>query len=255
MLSIKSVATQLTRTSFKILHTGQVSKQVSDDSNKPTRDELLQELESIRETLLPAGLQAESTQASASSETDKNSQFPGDVTRPRDAVSDTTNAPTSETLDNAISEVEALTDQIIPSNNNKDHPMNVLPGQQSLFDEEKKAAAAANASAEDAPSAEPASSEEAHPAAASAPKENPFLPRHIKQKLEKEKSLYQQQVEEGVTLSKATKSQPATNASSSITEDEALIDELVAEYLPKIEETLKQRLREKLQQTDESKSA
>ncbi|MFT5085005.1 MAG: hypothetical protein ACI9Y1_003062 [Lentisphaeria bacterium] len=76
--------------------------------------------------------------------------------------------------------------------------------------------------------------------------ENPFLPHHIKERLAQEKLHYQKDLEE-VTRINASKMQPKQNK-----EHDGVIDELVAMYLPRIEQELRRRLRAKLSDDDDS---
>ncbi len=228
---------------------------VTNNSHKPSKEELLNELESIRTSLLPEGRDKTGTSKTSASEEASFEDLAITreflITMPEaesSSDSDATNIPTLE----------------------KESPMTVLPGQQSLFGEDAKKAAHKSQNEVNAVSADdtgdintseasdpeqlaethehPAIEEEA-PAPAelsdTQERENPFLPRHIKQKLEKEKSLYQQQLSETAPITPVI---PATARKAS-QDNEALIDELVGAYLPKIEQELRQRLRDSLSKT------
>lgn len=209
-------------------------------SDNPSREELLNELVSIRDSLLPESDKAHSTSDKASSALTKTYEPPHSPAKP---------TQTETTHD-------------------KDEIMDPLPGQQSLFDENAKKiadAAKKNSASEQKKSQKsPSTAREAN----TTERENPFLPHHIKQKLEKEKFLYQQEINKQNNLQSvsalAAKSMPpimpaspSRSLSSNITKnamelmevDEALVDELVEIYLPKIEQDLRQRLRERLKGT------
>lgn len=148
-----------------------------------------------------------------------------------------------------------------------------LPGQQSLFDDniipqqiapqQVAPQQAVPQSSAAAPKLEP-KLEKAPPLKAAATKplvENPFLPAHIKAKLERERSLYEQEINAAVQTNSARYfPKPVPGPVGSVTpktekaprsEHEALIDEIVKEYLPKIEAKLRERLRECLAEANE----
>ncbi len=219
---------------------------VTNNSHKPSKEDLLNELESIRTSLLPEGKEKNTSDEPPFEDLAITREFL--ITTPEAESSSNSDDPNIPTLE-------------------KESAMTVLPGQQSLFGEdakksEDKAQNEASSAPTDGPvnineSAAPAPEQIAktqeHPAIEEEPsssaelsdtqeRENPFLPRHIKQKLEKEKSLYQQQLSETAPITPVTPS-----AVRKIPQDnETLIDELVDAYLPKIEQELRQRLRESL---------
>ncbi|MFL0810688.1 MAG: hypothetical protein K6L76_09760 [Agarilytica sp.] len=220
----------------------------------PSREELLKELESIHDSLASEGLKSDplDTESAASSPSSPASHNTVLNSTPDTATSATSTSATDAepaTPPRETSEVDTQLPDVAaestPENTNKDHPMHVLPGQQSLFEEGKS-----NDSSDDQPPHNASAIEPTviPPQASPEVKENPFLPRHIKQKLEKEKSLYQQQVDESIQASAASKPRTPYTSKEAPQENETLIDELVAEYLPKIEKTLRQRLRQKLEQ-------
>lgn len=209
-------------------------------SDNPSREELLNELVSIRDSLLPESDKAHPT-----------------VDKPSSALTKTIEPPHSPTNP---TQTETTHD--------KDEIMDPLPGQQSLFDENAKKISDA---AKKNPAAEPKKAPKSPNTASEAnttERENPFLPHHIKQKLEKEKLLYQQEINKQNNLQSvstlAAKSMPpilpgstSSPLTSNITKnamelmdvDEALVDELVEIYLPKIEQDLRQRIRERLKRS------
>ncbi len=219
---------------------------VTNNSHKPSKEELLNELESIRTSLLPEG----------KDKTVSDEPPFEDLAITREFLITT---PEAESITNSD-------DPNIPTLE-KESPMTVLPGQQSLFGEDTKKPAdktqnevdpAPTDSSEDinesaAPTPEDIAETQEHPAIEEEPsssaelsdtqeRENPFLPRHIKQKLEKEKSLYQQQLSETAPITPVI----PNVARKTPQDNESLIDELVDAYLPKIEQELRQRLRESL---------
>lgn len=78
--------------------------------------------------------------------------------------------------------------------------------------------------------------------------ENPFLPQHIRERLTQNKnSILEELAHVGESLNRHDKSSSmAKQEHSSDDPDDALIDELVAKYLPKIEFELRARLKEQL---------
>ncbi len=199
---------------------------VSNKSRKPSREELLNELESIRSSLL-----------SSDSESDTIDHNENEPRTESSAAESTSPSPElAETQRMPIITPEKLNDtNPFSPNNEKASDMTVLPGQQSLFDEEKKEKQAAETEAttteETEASHEPTTE-----------RENPFLPKHIKQRLEMERSLYEREISEHTPLPKKAMPSPSTEQSP----QEVLIDELVQRYLPKIEQELRERLREQL---------
>lgn len=209
-------------------------------SDNPSREELLNELVSIRDSLLPESDKPHSTSDKPSSALTKTNEPPHTPSKP---------TQTETTHD-------------------KDEIMDPLPGQQSLFDENAKkiADAAKKKSATEPKKAQKSPSTASK--ASTTEQENPFLPHHIKQKLEKEKFLYQQEISKQNNLQSTqslaaksmhpiTATSPTKPLTSNFTKnamvlmevDEALVDELVEIYLPKIEQDLRQRLRERLKRT------
>ncbi len=180
--------------------------------------------------------------------------------------------PASET---PTMEVPAINDLVLAQNTQpargspKVLSPKVLPGQQSLFDD--------NIVPESQVPAERI--EKAPPLKAAAVKplvENPFLPAHIKAKLERERTLYEQEINAAVQTNSAryypakvpapapapeepvaakTEYHPASKHTPTHAgldaEHEALIDEVVSEYLPQIEAKLRKRLRECLAEASE----
>lgn len=188
---------------------------VTTKNRKATRQELLEELESIRAYL-------GGDDASTSLDTDAPV-----ITEQRSSTTENNAYQANKIISdsNSNSEADITTAPQQPSN-----AMKPLPGQQSLFE---------------APLEKQTSEPEA--AIKNPVSENPFLPKHIREKLDREKSRYQQNqdLQKNYQQNKAPVSHRSTDAHTS-TADEALIDELVAMYLPKIEEDLRQKLRDKL---------
>jgi len=244
---------------------------VSTKTRKPNRQELLKELESIRASLLPENTPSGEAPAAAPTKPPKtnsliayDNDFVHDdytldlsgIIQKEDTVTDiqvpnqteanpaaskpqsktkdvnTSVAPAASTPKNA----PASTEQDASQRDNQDPMTSALPGQQSLFD---------SSDGEEAPSPSPKSPETSTISEAPAlsaddsaiAKENPFLPKHVKDRLEKERSLYQKEMDA------AAKYQTPAKPSSS---DNALIDELVKLYLPKIEADLRRRLKQSL---------
>ncbi len=209
-------------------------------SDNPSREELLNELVSIRDSLLPENDKAHSA----------SDKPPSALTKKNEPLHTLSKPTQTETT------------------HDKDEIMDPLPGQQSLFDENAKKNSEA---AKKKPATELKKAQKSPSIASEAntpERENPFLPHHIKQKLEKEKLLYQQEINKQNNLQSAgtlapksmpkiTSASPTKPLTSNITKnamelmevDEALVDELVEFYLPKIEQDLRQRLRERLKRT------
>ncbi len=229
MLITSSVVIRSIPTSYNAQFTNpkpHESNVVSNKSHKPSREEMLTELESIRSSLLCGdedGIREDDNDDIDSSDS---------AVPPASDLAETQRMP--------IITPEQLDEESTPSANNEKAPaMTVLPGQQSLFDEEKKEKQAAEAEAAAAAKETEASQEK------TTERENPFLPKAIKQRLEMERSLYEREISEHTPLSKV-----ATPAPDKTPQD-ALIDELVKRYLPKIEQELRERLREQLEDESE----
>lgn len=123
-------------------------------------------------------------------------------------------------------EVPTLQD-IVPEQN----PHAPLPGQQSLFNEPSSESTLANKESI-AQKPEPALPTD----------ENPFLPKHIRDRLQGNKPHLGMQ---GFKPSELT-----SNTSKQQVQARALVDELVTEYLPKMEAELRQRLHKLIQTRD-----
>lgn len=229
-------------------------------TRKPSKQELLSELESIRTSLLPEGpkhvdnneepielteadmvlesdLSATLEMPIISAEAEENFEFALNIpSGPEDAQikgQEQDNIALDQTQQASTQPTESLMQ-------NPEKPAHVLPGQQSLFDEDKNQAAENGSATEKKVKATPVK-----PTASAT--ENPFLPHHIKQKLEKEKSLYQQQINEAVPIQNLASSKSVEPTKN---DHETLIDELVDEYLPKIEQELRRRIKAQLSEDD-----
>lgn len=182
-----------------------------DSPAKPSKQELLAELESIRSSLIETATLAKQTQ----------NFTPGGTKLA---------APTQTSLNSASSEAEVL-EHTMPVKPEDESQAHVLPGQQSLFDmvteEDKNPSLSA-----------PLEAQTAKP-------ENPFLPQHVKERLAKEKEYYQRELESVTKLSFGMKH------SLSPQQCEAVVDALVARYLPKIEEDLRNELHKLLEKEHE----
>ena len=185
---------------------------MSTKSQKPSPGELLKELETIHASLLP-----ENNAPSSRRATEDRSELA--ITQERPAISDEDLAGSNYNylLDIPAQSGNATAPAASP--HSASDPKPPLPGQQSLFTE----SAGQNPRSDDGTA------------------ENPFLPQHIKERLEKEKSLYQKEIDAAANL-------PGINPfAAKPEEEEALIDELVKIYLPRIAEELRKRLKENLQ--------
>lgn len=185
--------------------------------NKPTRKELLDELESIRASLL---------------EIDELSQ------------------PSDTNITQTITHEEDI-ESTMPLNP-ADENAKALPGQQSLFDSidtvdsAEQETPATKAAGEETVATDLLTAVPAKPKVQSAEEvENPFLPKHVKERLAQEKQFYQRDLESVTKLSFAMKS------SMSTAQCEAIVDALVAQYLPKIEEDLRTELLKMLEKEQE----
>jgi len=173
----------------------------STEAYKPTRESLLHDLEDIKSSLLEDGDFSAEGEAPVVSEASR-SDFPPD----------------------AKDDFELIDEEARPAKH-------VLPGQQSLFDEQA------------------AENHLEHSEAHTEKGENPFLPQHIRERLSKNKaSMMEDLAHVGETLSrhKKDKQEAATEA------QHQLIDELVAKYLPEIEKELRERLHQSLQKIQHS---
>lgn len=208
---------------------------MSTKPNKPTPKELLKELEAIHASLLPDdGATAE-----------KNLQ------RNKGQTAQTPKAKTQIPTTPASKEVPLRehdnVSQAIPSEADCESTrqestgsMTVLPGQQSLFEE-----------ANSASNSQPNYSVEVETQQQSSEiktqdsnLENPFLPKHVKERLDRERSLYQKEIDA------AAKLQNPNAPLSDIEDHDSLIDELVKLYLPQIEHELRLRLKKSLEKAE-----
>ncbi len=243
-----------------------------DSNSKPSKQALLDELETIRTSLMPEdGAEHSDEEPIQLTEADMviESDFESELDATREMPIIETGAP-DENLDFEL-DIPDSDDESEPTQE-QENPVHVLPGQQSLFEEkgsskDKSSNEDNNLSqGKDSPSREqtPDRSTKVTPDKADkteAAAENPFLPRHIKQKLEKEKSLYQQQLNEATPIQPTSAQRLAaskkidaesgatpvtTTPATTPTSTDTLIDELVDEHLPQIEQELRRRLRARL---------
>ena len=128
----------------------------------------------------------------------------------------------------------------------------VLPGQRGLFDESVPTDSNTDI---DASINRKSSEEEASPQASStatkARGENPFLPKHIRERLHTNKALVDIINEQTSTI----KTDLTTTNQSANTDQLGLIDDLVAEYLPIIETELRRRLKQHIDTTETAAEA
>lgn len=205
---------------------------MSTKPNKPTPKELLKELEAIHASLLP--------------DTATGKQSPGQAVRPSMATKRTPTSEEISTREHADMPIHTsldvgrdLTEQQSAAS------MTVLPGQQSLFEESdtsNNTSSKSNTVIEDVQehTANQLHDSPKHDADA----ENPFLPKHIKDRLDRERSLYQKEIDA------AAKLQTSSSQSQEPEDGDALIDDLVKTYLPQIEHELRLRLKESLENGD-----
>ncbi len=87
--------------------------------------------------------------------------------------------------------------------------------------------------------------------------ENPFLPQHIRDRLSSTHKALEKSQSEQISTPPSTQRTSSTqqNQANQSSTHQKLVDELVAEYLPKIESELRQRLSETLAKTAPSKSS
>lgn len=211
------------------------------ESRKPSRKELLAELESIHASLIEISATAtEQARNPWPDPPDNDKPLPDHLTK-------------SVEFERALrARPQAPEFKIQPEQNNptnfKASPQQeqnmslkpakestVLPGQQSLFDilpEETAPRTSGTAKS---------LKKEVSPANV----ENPFLPSHVKERLAQEKQHYQQDLESVAKLSFGM-----SNSLSSA-QCEELVDTLVAQYLPKIEQDLRNELKKLLEKNHE----
>jgi len=213
------------------------------EHRKPSKEELLEELESIRASLLPEG-----EDKSAKFTSDNSPEVPLSATQKRRAIEQgqiqqhlqgkvsTATLPQSSTpdADPAVNlsnngNPAAMTKSQSPESTT------LSANQQSLFDDSEV----------------PAEQSEDNPAALTK-SENPFLPKHMKERLEKEKSLYQQEIDAASPIASVK------TANTSLNEEQYkhIVDELVAQYLPQIEQDLRRKLHLQIEllQSEENKT-
>lgn len=213
------------------------------DKTLPTKEDLLKELETIKSSL-QYNDQDYSDQESIDQEGIDQEYIDQQTPAPRpsepDARPETGNGvsqppPTPETPHDE-DDIELVDEEDLINTP-------ALPGQQSLFDEpdHHPKSAGDNGKATTRPTAKG---------------ENPFLPSHIRARLQQNKtSLLAELAQVGATLSRpeageavakpAEKADPDNSGSQPDAKAcEAIVDELVAHYLPEIELALRQRLTE-----------
>ncbi len=224
---------------------------VNNKSHKPSREDLLHELESIRKSLLEDSLELVDEANETGEVGDHTSPKTSSNKKHTENVSQTS-SPKAEQKADAIDESDYLLDIPEPETPESEaeivttaqqqksiqsENMTVLPGQQSLFED---------ATTSDTPTSthetiqvlkKDIEKAEAH---TEQKVENPFLPKHVKDKLERERTLYQKEIDE------ATKVSGLTQNMDKLIDDKTLVDELVALYLPKIEQDLRERLKQRL---------
>ena len=196
---------------------------------KPSRKELIRELESIRSSLLD-DIRSDPTTNSATRnnvpnvKSNSNSGNTEALTRTQQATTP------SQLLKNQEQEVKR------PSLENNPPP---LPGQQSLFGETEDAKSANSLVSEtesrDLPYARKRDAKEKKI-------ENPFLPNHIRERLNREKKGLQEL--QALELDQAPLRSP-----------DELVDQLVAKYLPVIEHDLRKKLTEMLNKNPEEENS
>lgn len=213
---------------------------------KPSRAELLKELESIRTSLMEESLGTDSDELISEDLTRKNSlEETSPMPKPKTEQLDEHDylldipEPSSDTSRNN-SESDILDPESSPPTNpKKDDNMTVLPGQQSLFEEPNSSKTKEQVQEFTEKAENPEILEEEEKA------ENPFLPKHVKDRLEKERALYQKEIDEASKASGLTTKIPKSE------NQHAIVDELVAMYLPKIEQELRERLKRRLKSLSE----
>jgi len=208
---------------------------VDTKSRKPSPEELLHELESIRDSLI------QEDDGHGSSNNDNANTDSSAVTQERPAITDD-DIPDDEDYDYLL-DIPDNTDENsgkTPTVNPAEKPsdaLDVLPGQQSLFSE--------NESANLGQGSDTSALIDNEETFGKATGENPFLPKHMKDRLEKEKSLYQREIDAATKI-------PGLNPYVGKPDaEQALINELVKLYLPQIEEELRRRLHESIKQQKE----
>lgn len=84
--------------------------------------------------------------------------------------------------------------------------------------------------------------------------DNPFLPKHIRDRLEERRQTLANDLAQASAFASASPQRPHTPAhqkkSSPMTDDQTLVEELLAEYLPRIEAELRRRLIRQLKDND-----
>jgi len=151
--------------------------------------------------------------------------------------------PKDETPAECCEEVPTLQDPVA------DHkPYAPLPGQQSLFSEGRSEPNSDSHPEPNSnkPSGEPNTAKNETPLPAD---ENPFLPKHIRDRLQGNKPHLGMQNFKPSELAKEP-SELAKEPSVQQAQTRALVDELVTEYLPKMETELRQRLHKLIQTPD-----
>ena len=226
--------------------------------DKPTKAKLISELESIRDSLEesaaqlvePSPLQQKpfTTKQASTLDNKPTSINQHDLLAHDDEPFTLSSEP--PILRTPIPRSKPL-DSSEPSKMEPSEPLAPLPGQQSLFDHMDHGD---DQDEEILIDDEPRSPKVSTPPAFSktvinettgaqqAKEENPFLPKHIRERLDKEKQSLkklQSQANEGLSSVSATP--------SASLEEQKIVDDLVAKYLPQIEKELREKLLKQVQ--------
>lgn len=173
------------------------------DKQQQAKNELLRELESLREQLVDPDSEL----------TDE--EIPLLLDKVEHAIAD---AP-------ADTDTEQSAEEPVADNN-------VLPGQQPLF--EKRL------------------SSETEPAPATRPTahgENPFLPKHIRDRLDERRRALADDIAQATDSYRRSMAGRDSPSAASEPDEQAIVDDLIAQYLPRIEAELRFRLARKLEQS------
>lgn len=196
---------------------------------KPTRKDLLQELESIYRSLVADGEELVASGA-----------LPSLVTETDGTEATAYAVPANNKIaNNKISDDKTSNNKI--SHNKKADALHAGPaGQQSLFVSDQLRTPSLGISSVTAVEPEENTVDESKDETVTV-LENPFLPRHVRERLEQERSLYEREIEAASRMqTKYRKSETPYH------KYQGLVDDVVAQFMPRIEADLRLRLQKLL---------
>ena len=224
---------------------------MADNEHRPTRQDFLAELESIRDSLREGFDETSAKKPSIAGKPLANNYTKQSASKKPAADKDKKPSSKPNPLRTSTQQHDQTSETATTIMTDKP-----LPGQRSLFDEYEEEIRAVHKYLDDSDTKD--SQYRAQSSSNNidiAKDENPFLPQHIKDRLSKEREYFQQiqsEAQESLTPTKSASSSPSTPIAPHQTtpigelpishDEQKLIDEMVAKYLPIIENDLRERL-------------